>query len=128
MTTLWSAWCRTWTCRCFKALQFHEVIDSIRGLKRVDLLVAGAVWNEPHLYARLDPMLRARSSGYLGSSAVGASFHHRRSALAGINSNLIDVSYIRYNTAHTGASMDTLPFLRPTGLVWCTTSRAFSRR
>lgn len=96
----------------FQALQFHEVIDSVRGLKRVDLMVAGAVWNEHNLYARLDPMLRARSSAYLGSRAVGASFHHRRSALTGINSNLLDISYIRYNTAHPGARMDTLPFLR----------------
>jgi hypothetical protein len=104
----------------FQALQFHEVINSVRGLKRVDLLIAGAVWNEHNLYARLDPMLRARSSAYLGSSAVGASFHHRRSALSGINSNLIDIGYIRYNTAHPGAGMDTLPFLRPdrVGLVY----------
>ena len=65
-------------------------------------------------------MLRARSSAYLDSCAVGASFHHRRSALSGINSNLIDISYIRYNTAHPGARTDTLPFLRPdrAGLVY----------
>ena len=104
----------------FEGLQFNEVIDNVRGLGRVDLLIAGAVWNEQDLGARFAPIYRARASGYLGSRAIGASFHHRRSALLSLNYNYLDINYVRYNTAHPGARQDTFPFVRAdrTGLVF----------
>jgi hypothetical protein len=104
----------------FEHLQFNEVIDSVRGLGRIDLLIAGAVWNEQDLGARFVPIHRARAAGYLGSRAIGASFHHRRSALLSLNYNYLDINYVRYNTAHPGARQDTFPYVRRdrTGLVF----------
>jgi hypothetical protein len=96
----------------FQALQFHEVIDVVKGLKRIDLLIAGAVWSEQNLYARVGPIQYVRSAGYLGSRAIGASFHHRRSALLSVNYELLDIQFVRYNTAHPGARQDTFPFVR----------------
>jgi hypothetical protein len=96
----------------FQALQFHEVLDSVRGLKRVDVLIAGAVYSENNFGSRLEAIRGARSISHHGSTAIGASFHDRRSALWSINYNCLDVNFIRYNTAHTGARQDLFPFMR----------------
>jgi hypothetical protein len=97
----------------FQALQFNEVIAAIPGLDRVDILIAGAVWNETNFNSRFHPIVGARALGHAGSRAVGASFHHRRSAMLSLNCNCLDVSFVRYNTAHPGARQDVFPYLRP---------------
>lgn len=97
----------------FQALQFHEVLDAVHGLKRVDLLIAGAAWNENNFGGRLDALRGARSIRHHGSTAIGASFHDRRTAVFSINYNCLDINFIRYNTAHTGARQDLFPFMRP---------------
>jgi hypothetical protein len=96
----------------FQALQFNEIIDEVKGLERIDLLLAGAVWSAQNLQARLDPMQRLRNIGYLGSRAIGASFHDRQTALLSINYEALDIQFIRYNTAHPGARTDMFPHLR----------------
>ena len=96
----------------FQALQFHEVVDAVPGLKRVDLLIAGAVPDENSFFARLNAIHSARAAGHVGSRAIGASFHHRRSALISLNYNCVDINYIRYNTAHPGATQEIFPYLR----------------
>jgi hypothetical protein len=58
---------------------------------------------------------RIRKERHFGSLAIGASFHDREAAAATTNHGLFDVSYVRYNTLHTGASVDLFPYLtRPT--------------
>jgi hypothetical protein len=96
----------------FQALQFHEVIDSVPGLGRVDLLIAGAVANEQSFADRFRSIQNARMASHCGSRAIGASFHDRRSALLSLNYNCLDLTYIRYNTAHPGAALDVFPYLR----------------
>jgi hypothetical protein len=96
----------------FQALQFHEVIGAVAGLERVDLLIAGAVPTEANFTARLEAIRNARAVGHVGSRAIGASFHHRNSALLSLNYNCLDINYIRYNTAHPGARTDIFPYLR----------------
>ena len=104
----------------FGALQFHEVIDVVPGMERADVLIAGALPNEAALYARFNAIHQARSNGHNGARAIGASFHDRPAALKSINGNLLDVNFIRYNTAHPGAVTDIFPYVRPdrTGLIF----------
>jgi len=113
----------------FEALQFHEVIDAVAGLQRVDVLLAGAIPNEYSLLGRpaeqatggrYHAIYNARASGRHGARAIGASFHDRRCALVSLNNNLLDISYIRYNTAHPGAATEIFPQLRPdrAGLIY----------
>jgi hypothetical protein len=97
----------------FQALQFHEVMQSLPGLERVDLLIAGAISDWQSFSERLPSLQNARAIGHSGARAIGASFHDRRSALASLNGHPLDISYIRYNTAHPGAEFDVFPFMRP---------------
>lgn len=97
----------------FQAFQVHEVIDVVPGLERVDLIVAGGVSNPASLYSRLEPMTFARSSNFRGLRAIGASFHDRRLAAMAATYELLDILYVRYNTAHPGARTDLFPFLPP---------------
>ena len=97
----------------FAALQFHEVIGEVRGLERVDLLIAGAVASEQSFYPRVEAMARARAAGQHGSRAIGASFHQRSLALVSEQYDMLDISFIRYNSAHPGARRDLFPYFRP---------------
>lgn len=104
----------------FEFLQFHEVLGSVQGFERVDLLIAGATPDEQSLQSRYGVIHQARSRGHCGARAIGASFHHRRSALISLNLNYLDVNFIRYNPSHPGALEDIFPYLRPdrTGLIF----------
>lgn len=97
----------------FAGLQFNEVIAEIPGLERVDLIIAGAVSSHESFYSRLDSIARARAGGNHGAKATGATFHQRRLAVAASYYELLDISYIRYNSAHAGALTDLLPYLPP---------------
>ncbi|MEP5762593.1 MAG: hypothetical protein ABJ327_25390 [Litoreibacter sp.] len=104
----------------FGALQYHEVIDVIPGMERADVILAGALPDEAALIARFNSIHGARANGHVGARAIGASFHDRRAALSALNNNLLDVNFIRYNTAHPGAMTDIFPYVRPnrTGLIF----------
>jgi hypothetical protein len=96
----------------FGALQFHEVIAEVPGLERVDLMIAGAVSSDQSFYSRLDSIARARATGHNGARTIGATFHQRQLALAADYYDMLDISYIRYNSAHPGARTDVLPHFR----------------
>jgi hypothetical protein len=104
----------------FSVLQFREVIDEVPGLQRVDLMIAGAVSSDQSFYSRVASMERARATRLHGATAIGATFHQRRLALAADHYGLLDISYIRFNSAHPGARRELLPYFRPnrTGLVF----------
>jgi hypothetical protein len=97
----------------FQNLPFQEVLDAVAGLKRVDLLLAGAVADDNSFRARLPVLQGARAARHVGARAIGASFHHRPSAVGSLTDNCLDINYIRYNSAHTGARQDLFPHLRP---------------
>src|SRR5262249_33871620 len=96
----------------FYALQFNEVIQALPGLERVDVLIAGAVPSGESFAARLPSLRNGRAAGHVGSRAIGASFHDRPQALLAANYELVDIGYVRYNTAHPGARSDLFPYLR----------------
>jgi hypothetical protein len=95
----------------FGHLQFHEVIESVPGLKRVDVLIAGAVSSPQSLESRLVSLQNARQAGRAGSRAIGASFHQRVCALLSLNQDWLDINYIRYNPIHNRAVKDFFPYV-----------------
>lgn len=97
----------------FAALQFHEVIGEVPGLQRVDLLIAGAVSSDQSFYPRVDAMARARAAGQNGARAIGATFHQRSLAVVSEQYDMLDIRFIRYNSAHPGARRDLFPYFRP---------------
>jgi hypothetical protein len=97
----------------FRHLQFHEVVEAIAGLDRVDVLVAGAVPSLESFQARLVSLQTARQAGHVGSRGIGATFHHRPCALRSLNDECLDIHYIRYNAIHAKAVNDFFPFVRP---------------
>jgi hypothetical protein len=96
----------------FQYLQFHEVTQSVRGLERVDVLVAGAVPGTESFNTRYASLAKARANRHAGAVAIGASFHDRATALGSLNLNCLDLHLVRYNTGHPGARHDLFPLLR----------------
>jgi len=87
---------------------FHELVQALPGLERVDVLVAGGVYG-PELLGRIK-MLRQVAAARQ-APAVAASFHDRNAAITGANASLVDLGYIRYNPAHPRAKEDLFPHL-----------------
>jgi aryl-alcohol dehydrogenase-like predicted oxidoreductase len=94
----------------FGYLQLNEILDAVPGLKRIDVLVAGAVSNGPS-FKRIETLEQARRTKRFDSVAVGATFHERRYALTAARFNVLDIAYIRYNTGHPNARKDLFPYL-----------------
>lgn len=92
----------------------REVVETVPGLERVDVAVAGGAYGYELLH-RYRIFERLRKERHVGTSAIGASFHDRQAAAASTSHGLFDVSYVRYNTVHAGARVDLFPYLtRPT--------------
>jgi len=94
----------------FGCLQLNEILDAVPGLKRVDVLIAGAVSNGGS-FKRIETLEQARRMKRFDSVAVGATFHERRYALTAARFNVLDIAYIRYNTGHPNARKDLFPHL-----------------
>jgi hypothetical protein len=88
----------------------QELLNAMPGLERIDLLIAGGAYGAEFMN-RLGVYVGHRSSGFLGCRAIGATFHDRDAARLAINHDLVDVAFIRYNSAHPGALVDVLPHL-----------------
>lgn len=97
----------------FQALQLHEVLDAVPGLGRIDLVIAGAVASPASFHPRIGALARARAAGRWGARAIGASFHDRTVARTAAAWEMLDLAFVRYNTAHPGARTDLFPFLCP---------------
>jgi hypothetical protein len=96
----------------FGFLQFHELLESVPGLERIDVLIAGAAEAADFL-PRYERLVQAKQRNQWGCRAIGASFHNRSAARMAICSDLLDISFIRYNAAHFGAEIDIFPSMNP---------------
>jgi hypothetical protein len=96
----------------FAKLQFNEILDSVPGLERIDVLIAGMVASELSL-SRITSLQSARAANHLGAAAIGASFHERRLMLAASAWNSLDIHYVRYNPSHCKARSDLFPLISP---------------
>ncbi|MEK6336385.1 MAG: hypothetical protein AABM67_15775 [Acidobacteriota bacterium] len=93
---------------CAGALQ--EGLEAVPGLKFIDVGVMGGAYADEFL-TRLGVYLEIRREGLFGLKALGTTFHDREAALLAINHHLVDLAFIRYNPAHTGAKSDVFPYL-----------------
>jgi hypothetical protein len=92
---------------------FQEVLQAVPGLDTIDLVIAGGAYAGDFL-TRLPIYQDHRRTGFVGARAVGASFHDRQAALLAVNHRMVDIAFVRYNPAHSGARTDLLPhLLRP---------------
>jgi aryl-alcohol dehydrogenase-like predicted oxidoreductase len=96
----------------FSTAPFEEVLDAVAGLEHVDLAVIGGAYPND-FFGRLAEY-EARRPGR--ARALGATFHHRQSAVTAVNRGLVDLAFVRYNSAHWGAEQDVLPHLSDAGI------------
>ena len=95
----------------FCTLPFQEVIAGVRGLERLDVLIAGGAYGH-ELAHRLPVYRRHRELAHGGARAIGVSFHDRRAAIDPVVTGEIDLGLVRYNVAHRGACDDLFPHVR----------------
>jgi len=91
---------------------FLELLGAVKGLERLDVIVAGGA-TAGELAIR---GARYRGLPYahaLGHRAMGASFHERASARVAIEARSADVVFLRYNAEHPGARAEVLDVLAP---------------
>lgn len=89
----------------FCSIPFEEVLAELPELKRLDLLIAGGAYAR-EFTERLPVYVRHRKEGFLGASAIGASFHDRRAASHAVNEGMLDIAFARYNPKYPGARRD----------------------
>jgi hypothetical protein len=94
----------------FCSMPFHELLDAIPGLERLDVLLAGGAYAQ-EFADRLPVYLDHRRLGYLGARAIGATFHDRAAALTAVQQESLEIALIRYNPDHSGARRDVFPHL-----------------
>jgi hypothetical protein len=95
----------------FRELQVQEIVDSVPGLQRIDILLAGAISSQASL-ARIAALQQAKLRRHAEASAIGATFHRREQSRAAAAAGLIDIHFIRYNAAHPGARRDLFPYFQ----------------
>src|SRR5215468_12139528 len=72
----------------FRVFPAIELIMSVEGLARADLLIGGGV-SSPHGFGRLQTLAMLRSMGHAGATAIGATFHQRLDALRTIQAGVL---------------------------------------
>jgi hypothetical protein len=96
----------------FLWLPFDEVVSEVAGLGHVDVTVAGGCY-APDFATRLPVFERHRATRYLGTRAIGASFHDRKAARAAVDAGAIDIAFVRYNPGHPGARSEVFAHVAP---------------
>jgi hypothetical protein len=92
----------------FCTAPFGELLESVRGLGRFDVLIAGGAYGA-ELPARLAVYVRHRERAFCGARAIGVSFHDRAAAAVEANAGTADLCLTRYNSLHPGARDDLFP-------------------
>lgn len=92
----------------FRHSPFVDVIDHVRGLDRLDVLVAGGVHGDDFA-RRFKAYEQHRQNAYLGARAVGASFHEPAALAPHAVRGDLDVGFIRHNPILSGARKDLFP-------------------
>jgi hypothetical protein len=92
----------------FCTMPFIETVDEIKGLRYLDILLAGGA-KHGEFFERLLIYQNHQRRKFLGCRATGATFHTRLTALTAINHAMVDIAFIRYNAEHPGAKNDILP-------------------
>lgn len=95
----------------FDYIPHQELIRSVKGLERTDVMVAGGCHADefPRRQRTMETYLEA---GTHGCRAQGISFHDRGSLRTALNEDATDIAFLRYNPMHPGAQKDVFPHLR----------------
>ncbi|GMU60237.1 MAG: hypothetical protein AMXMBFR34_20000 [Myxococcaceae bacterium] len=96
----------------FCEMPFEEALEALPELGRLDVLSMGGVY-PTDFSGRLPVYRRHKETRFLGTAAIGASFHHRGTARLAMEHTLVDLAFIRFNASHPGAARDLFPFLPP---------------
>ncbi len=83
----------------FCSMPFQEVVDSVPGLERIDMLIAGGAYAH-EFPLRLPVYQQHLRDRYLGTNAIGVTCHDRSLAVLAANHLLADLVFLRYNAAH----------------------------
>ena len=92
----------------FCRVPFVELLDSVHGLERLDVLIAGGAYGH-ELHRRMPVYQHHREHAHCGARAIGASFHERTAAIAPLCDGTLDLCLSRYNSSHLGARDDLFP-------------------
>lgn len=84
---------------------FRDAVANMPFLRTMDVLVAGGAYGY-EFNARWPVFEAHRESSFLGSRAVGASFHDRRAAAAAMGAGKVDIAFVRYSPSHPGAQTE----------------------
>lgn len=87
---------------------FEEALGAVPGLDYVDVAVIGGAYAAD--YALRRERYRLVRPGRM--RALGASFHDRTLAVDAVNEGQVDVAFVRYSSAHSGAEVDVFPLIR----------------
>lgn len=88
---------------CWKP--FEEVLEAVPELGHVDVAVIGGSY--PGDFLIRHRQYRSNRPGRM--RALGATFHDRTLAVTAVNQSLLDIAFVRYNSAHSGAELDVFP-------------------
>ncbi len=89
----------------------REVIESVRGLERIDVAIAGGAYAHEFM-SRVQVYERHRHDRFMGTRAIGTTFHDRAAARLAYQGEMVDIAYIRFNPLHPGARLDLFPLLK----------------
>jgi len=93
---------------------FHEVLEALPELRRIDLTVAGGAYG--HEIAQRTKLYELhREQRFVGARATGVTFHDRKAARAQLDAGALDIAFVRYNPLHPGARHDLFPHVAPRG-------------
>jgi hypothetical protein len=93
---------------------FNEVVDELGENQRIEVAIIGGSYGH-EVGHRLAVYQQHRANNFLGTRAIGASFHDRAAALELVNRNAVDIAYVRSNVVHPGAHEDLFPHVKPRG-------------
>jgi hypothetical protein len=94
----------------FAVAPFHEVLEAVPGLERIDLTIVGGVLGAQT--ERFRSFAAHRDGGSVpGVRAVGATFHDRAAAAERLAADDIDIAFVRYNADFRKAEHDLFPTL-----------------
>ncbi|MDP7035313.1 MAG: hypothetical protein QF752_12535 [Planctomycetota bacterium] len=95
----------------FCSTPHHEVVQSVEGLERIDVAIAGGAYAHEFM-SRVQVYERHREERFLGTRAIGTTFHDRDAARLAHQGEMVDIAYIRFNPLHPGARLDLFPLLK----------------
>jgi hypothetical protein len=95
----------------FCSAPFREVVQFTPHLGYMDLAIAGGAYSH-EIETRLAVYQRHRASRFLGTAALGASFHDRAAVIPLFDKAAVDIGFVRYSPTFPRSATALLPQVR----------------